>query len=151
LGAKISLGLGQIYFVRAVFDGGERLAKAETEFDRVVQAYEDGNQDLSDLAGHAYARQGAIARLKKDYPTSAERYHKAIELVCPYYQARYWGELGGMHSEACEIELATQAYEQARDIAGDTGDHESAELYQQELEKLEQGCPTAAERRDCGL
>jgi tetratricopeptide (TPR) repeat protein len=137
---KVHFGLGQIYFVRAMVLGEDWLIQAKVEFEQVVEAYEGGNTRITNYAGHAHARLGAIARLQGDTDTAIEHYTRATELVSPYYQAYYYTRLGEVHAAAGQIDRAIEAYEEAILIAEQFfSDEESVEKYSIRLNELRAG------------
>jgi tetratricopeptide (TPR) repeat protein len=136
---KVHFGLGQIHFVRAIATGGNWLPQAESEFLKVVQDYEGGNARVVELAGHAYARLGVIARLEGDMDAAAESYLCATQLVSPYYQAYYFTRLGEVYAAAGESDAAIEAYTEALRIAEFYGDNENAIEYSERLRELRNG------------
>jgi tetratricopeptide (TPR) repeat protein len=136
---KVHFGLGQIYFVRAMVVGGDWLVQAEAEFEQVVEAYESGNTRIMNYAGHAYARLGAIARLRGDIDAAVEDYTRATELVSPYYQAHYYTRLGEVYAAVCQTDRAAAAYEEAIWVAEKFGEDESVEKYSARLNDLQLG------------
>jgi tetratricopeptide (TPR) repeat protein len=125
---KVHFGMGQVYVARylyAVATGGAwsaPMSRARAEFEQVVGEYESGNGRVKNLAGHAHARLGLLARLKKDSGTAVEHYTRAIELVTPYYQAYYYTRLAQVYADEDQIELAVQACDEAIAIAEFYGD-----------------------------
>lgn len=136
---KVHFGLGQIHLARAMVVGGDWMAQAEAEFKEVVQAYEAGNTRIKDLAGHAQARLGAIARLQGNTRGAIEHYTRATELVSPYYQAYYYTRLGEIHAAEANKDLAIKAYTEAIGIAEVYGDGQSATKYSARLNELRSG------------
>jgi tetratricopeptide (TPR) repeat protein len=136
LEAKTHFGLGQVYLIRGQIEGDGWTAKAQDEFDWVVQAYEAGNTLLSDLAGHAYARLGAIARLRGDFDSAEKLYDKAIERVSRFYKAECYAHKGDMYADVGKIEQAIGAYEQAVAVAKSFGAVERVREYNKRLAEL---------------
>lgn len=137
---KVAFGLGLIYFVRAQIMETEWLAKAKDQFEEVVEAYEQKDEQsrelVKNLAGHAHARLGLIARLEGNSSLAVEHYTDAAELVSPYHQAHYKAQLGEVYAAACELDLAIAAYEEASNVAQQYGDQESAEKYYDKLKEV---------------
>jgi tetratricopeptide (TPR) repeat protein len=133
---KVSFGLGQVDFVRALATGGDGIAQAEAEFKQVVQDYESGNERVAGLAGHAHARLGAIARLQGNTSAAIEHYLRATELAPPHYQAYYHTRLGEIYAAAGQTDLAIEAYVEAIRVAEFYGDQESAAKYAARLSEL---------------
>jgi hypothetical protein len=52
--------LGDIYLTRSQIEEGGWIARSKEEFNKVIAAYQTGNNQLTDLAGYAYARLGLI-------------------------------------------------------------------------------------------
>jgi tetratricopeptide (TPR) repeat protein len=136
---KVHFGLGQIYLVRAIVVGEDWLDRAEAEFEQVVEAYDGGNTQIVNYAAHAYARLGAIARLRDDTEAAIERYTRATELASPHYQAYYYTRLGEVHAAAGQTDRAIEAYAEAMGIAEFYGDEESATKYNARLNELRAG------------
>lgn len=116
---KVHFGLGQVYnarFLHALVTGGDwstPMSQARDEFEQVIGEYDGGNERGKNLAGHAHARLGSLARLEKDFETAVKHYTLAISLTTPYYQAYYSTRLGEVYVDEGQIELAIQAYDEA--------------------------------------
>jgi tetratricopeptide (TPR) repeat protein len=147
--AKVNFGMGQVYFVRYIRalevqeDGSSALSKAAGEFEQVVQEYNNGNDRIENMAGHAYARLGLIALERTDlestndaYIQAVKYYSRAIELVSPYYQAYYFTRLGEVHLDADQIPLAMDAYENAIRIARTHSDEQCLVKYTDRLDEI---------------
>jgi tetratricopeptide (TPR) repeat protein len=133
---KVHFGLGQVYLVRAMVVGDDWLIQAEAEFEQVVEAYEGGNTRITNHAGHAHARLGAIARLRGATDAAVEHYTRATELASPYFQAYYYTRLGEVHAAAGQTDLAIEAYTEAIDRAELYGYEESVTEYNARLNEL---------------
>jgi len=133
---KVHFGLGQVCLARAIVVGDDWLVQAKAEFEQVVEAYESGNSGITNYAGHAYARLGAIARLRGDTGAAVEHYTRATELVSPYYQAYYTTRIGEAHAAAGRTDRAIEAYDEAILIAEQFGEEESVDKYSVRLNEL---------------
>jgi tetratricopeptide (TPR) repeat protein len=146
--AKVHFGLGHVYVGRLLYaldignDWAASLAKARDEFQEVVQEYKDGNIQIANLAGHAYARLGMMARVEGETEKAVELYASAIELVSPYYQSYYYTRIGEVYCGAQKMELAIESYEEAIDIAIFYNVKEQVVItYTQRLEELRKANP----------
>jgi tetratricopeptide (TPR) repeat protein len=150
---KIHFGLGKIYlalYLREFVENRDSdmpLSIANSEFNAVLEAYNDGNGNVSitNLAGHSYAFLGVIARVQKKYDDAIDLTTRAIEIVSPYYKSYYNITLGNIYVEICNLELATEAYQEAIRIANFYG---FADLITEASSKLEEveniPCPPAS-------
>ena len=134
--AKVHFGLGQIYLVREQVLGENLLVKAKSEFEQVINEYENGNERIANIAGHAYARLGLIARLENNTSQALNLYKNAVNLVSPFYQAYYTTRIGEVYVATGETNLAITAYEDAIQIAEFYGDESSIEKYLMRLNEL---------------
>jgi tetratricopeptide (TPR) repeat protein len=134
--AKINYSLGRIYLVRAQVLGEDWLEKSYVKTMEVVQEYERGNQQIVNLAGHAYAQAGLIELLKGDNDKAINHYTEAVELVTPYYQAHYYSILGEIYNSMDKIEFAIESYKRAIQIAEFYGDEKGIHEYTQRLSEL---------------
>jgi tetratricopeptide (TPR) repeat protein len=134
---KVNFGLGQIYIVQCVIEGGDCLIEAKTEFEQVIQEYEQGNERIADLAAHAYARLALIASIQGEVDISINYYKQAIELASPHYQSNYYTRMGEVYESNKQTDLAIEAYREAIQIAEFYGDAESVTIYTEKLNELE--------------
>jgi tetratricopeptide (TPR) repeat protein len=134
---KSAFGLGQIYFVKAQIYGEDWVEKAKNEFNTAIEDYEAGDERISELASHAYARLGLIAWSEGDTETAVEYYQKAIGIASPFYQGYYYATIGEIYKTSNQIDLAREAYSEAIRIAEFYGDEESATKYAEKLNALE--------------
>jgi tetratricopeptide (TPR) repeat protein/ribosomal protein L34 len=148
---KVHFGLGRVYvgrFLHALTTEGDwetPLAEAKAEFEAVVQEYESGNARIANLAGHAYARLGLLARMLHETDEAVELYTHAIELVTPHHQSYYHTRLGEVHVDACQMEHATESYEEAIRIAEFYGNEEQVTTYTTRLNELRESSPQCAD------
>jgi tetratricopeptide (TPR) repeat protein/CHAT domain-containing protein len=139
--AKVNFGLGQIDRVRFLHalaingDSETPLAQAETEYQAVISEFNNGNDQIANLAGHSYASLGSIAFVQKKFDEAADLYAKSIPLVTPYYQSYYNSRLGEVYAGSCKLTLALDKYQTAIDIADFYGFEEAA-TYKKRLEEI---------------
>lgn len=133
---KYHFGLGQIYFARSQVDDGNWLEKAEQEYRAVVNEFENGNEQIVDIAGHAYARLALISIIRGDLDTAVDQYNQAISLSSPYLKALYSTSIAEIHASRSEFDDAIEAYEYAIMVAESNGDSESAEKYIDRLNEI---------------
>jgi tetratricopeptide (TPR) repeat protein len=148
---KVHFGLGQVYLVRYLRvpdtngDSEVLLARAKTELEAVIRDYKNGNRRVANLAGHAYARLGLIARLHGETQEAIELYSQAIELVSPYYRSYYSARLGEIYADIGQIEHAIESYTEAIGIAEFYTYEEEVMQYTKKLNELmETPLPTSS-------
>ena len=134
---KSAFGLGQIYFVKAQILGEDWIESAKNEFSMVIEDYEAGDERISELASHAYARLGLLKWLEGDTEKAIEYYQKAIEIASPFYQGYYYGTIGEIYATTNRLDQAKEAYTEAIRIAEFYGDEASATKYAEKLNRLE--------------
>jgi tetratricopeptide (TPR) repeat protein len=118
---KTYYGLGQVYLAEGHFD------LAEGEFLRIIDDFQRGNENLENLASHAYARVGWIARKEGDYPQAINFIDNAIDHASPYYRVRYHVLLGDTYWEMGETEQACKVFSKAKLWAENIGDLQTVE------------------------
>jgi len=135
---KAAYGLGQVYLVRYQKGlGQEWIDRAKSEFKKVVVEYENGNQQISENASHAYARLGLIAWQEGNFESAVTFYQSAVKSASPYYQGFYNATIGDIYQSTGMTEQARAAYNEAIRIAEFYGDEESAIRYYDKLQALE--------------
>ncbi|MCA9948944.1 MAG: tetratricopeptide repeat protein [Anaerolineales bacterium] len=134
---KIQFYLGLINFVRAqTLDEEIWMIHAKDAFEKVVQAYENGNTTAALQAGYAHGQLALIARLNGDSQTAIKHYKQAIELVTPFEQGAFYLELGAVHEHLEQEEEALEAYNEALQIAEFFGNDTLAHLAEEALVRL---------------
>ena len=133
---KIHFGLGQIAFSRAQLLNANTLDKARNEFTLVVQEFDQGNSSVGDLACHALARLGWIARQSGDFKSAIGFMKRSVKIASPYYQGRYQALLGDIYLSANDPQNAREAYQLANEIAASNGDEDTANQTAQILNSL---------------
>ena len=118
-------------------EGGDWLDESIKKFAQVIQEYEGGNEQIEDIAAHAYARMGLIEDVFNHEPQKAiANYKEAAELTSPFYRGEYNGRLGDLYSATCELDLAADAYKAALQAAEVNGDGEKYTEYGEKLSAL---------------
>ncbi len=134
---KVQFGLGQIYLLRTALDGGDWLAQARAEFEAIVADFEAGNEQIVDMAAHAYARLGLIKdTIDNDLTGALASYELASKHASPFYQADYRARMGDLYAAACDVEQATIAFQEARSLALQRSDEASFRSYSAKLDSL---------------
>lgn len=122
--AKVHYGFGLIYLARGQLD------LANSEFLQVVEYFQGEDGSLENLASHAYARLGWIARQRGDYPKAIELINIAIIHTSPYYRVRYSVLLGDTCREKGDIECACKTFQTAIGWAKNRGDQKTIQELQ---------------------
>lgn len=137
VGTKVQFGLAQIYLLRYTFADGDWLEQAVALFQAVVDQYEGGNAQIEDIAAHAYARLGLIRdRIDGDPVAARDLYMKAVDHASPFYKAEYQARVGDLYAATCELQLAAEAYTEARGYALQNADQDSFNRYSEKLNDL---------------
>jgi len=134
---KSAFGLGQIYIVKAQILGEEWIGRANDEFQKVIDDFEAGDEQIGETASHAYARIGLIAWMNGELESAVEFYRTAIEAASPFYQGYYFASIGDIYLAAGRVDEAREAYNEAIRVAEFYGDEESATKYADRLKALE--------------
>jgi tetratricopeptide (TPR) repeat protein len=139
--AKVNFGLGQIDRVRYLHalatngDSDTPLAQAKSEYQAVINEFENGNAPIANLAGQSYASLGLIALVQQRPAEAVDLYTKAIALVTPYYQSSYNARLGEVYAASCNLALAAEKYQKAIELAR-TYSYEEVVTYTKRLEEI---------------
>lgn len=136
--SKVDYGLGNVYLLRYQLEGGDWLDQAYERFAAVAAAYESGNTDIKDMAAHAYARMGFIADVYRGNTANAiAHYEKATKLASPFYEGLYLSILGDRYVEACQLDLAEEAYGDAIQVAKRMDQREQVAAYRDKQAMLQ--------------
>jgi hypothetical protein len=139
--AKVNFGLAQIdraRFLQALATHGDSetpLARAETEYQAVINEFDTGNTQIANLAGQSYASLGSIAFVQNKPDEAVVLYTKAITLVTPYYQSYYNAWLGDIYAARCQLAPAAEKYQKAIELAR-TYSYEDVVTYTKRLEEI---------------
>lgn len=139
LETKVHFYRGMITLSRhfAQLPEGEWLATAQQEFSRVIHNFEADNSRVEELAAHAYARLGIIAREQQDIDQAIVYLQHATEHASPYYEGEYYTWLANLYAETKQWDLVEAAMDEAMAIAEANADPDSIKRYEEKLKRLQ--------------
>ena len=105
--AQIDLFLYQLQHVDA------HLASARTNYQFVIDAYQNGNLRVREMAGHSYAGLAIVERLEGHIETALQNYQEAIKITrVPSLQAQYMLQVGNTYYANQQADKALEYYQE---------------------------------------
>jgi tetratricopeptide (TPR) repeat protein len=134
---KVEFGLGRALWCLSNAGAANAWDAAEAHYQRVITAYDGGNERIRELAAEAHAGLGLLtvttpSVASPDYPAALRSYNTAIVLTQrSERRGVFTGALAGIQARLGDVVAAVTSYERAAAL-----DPERAASYQAERDKL---------------